>query len=394
MKLTTKNYYRLAVSAFFFIMGLTFSTWACRIPDIKKAMELTEAGLGAVLLFIPIGQLSVLIFLGKLIEKYGSKLFTIISAIFFPFTLILIGLAKTPAMLSGALFFFGMGCNMFNISVNTQGVGVQKIYGRSIMATFHGLWSVAGFLGGLVGSLLASGEVAPLRHFSIILGLCCVLNIIFYRWLMPRDKSRKDYLVQEFQAKPKTKLKFAMPERIIIILGVIVFSNLACEGTMMDWSGVYFEKIIQPSEQYVRLGYIAALSTMALGRFLADKLVMRLGYIRVLLASGALVFMGLMLAVCLPYLIPATLGFMLVGFGVSAVVPICYSIAGRITSVSAGVALTTVSSIGFFGFLVAPPVIGFIAELSNLRWSLAVMAVVGLLAAALAPMLKKEKVKL
>ena len=136
---------------------------------------------------------------------------------------------------------------------------------------------------------------------------------------------------------------------------------------------IYFETVIDPPKELVRLGYIACMCTMATGRFIADRFVIRFGAIPVIRTSGAIISIGLLLSVIFPYLATATVGFMLVGFGISSVVPICYSLAGKSTTMRPGPALAAVSTIGFLGFLMGPPLIGFIAEMSSLRISFAVM---------------------
>lgn len=132
---------------------------------------------------------------------------------------------------------------------------------------------------------------------------------------------------------------------------------MVSEGTMFDWSGVYFESVVQPGPGLVQTGYVAFMSTMALGRFTADRMVMRFGAVRVLRASGILIAAGLLVAVLFPVLWSATLGFLLVGLGTSSIVPLCYSMAGKSKKMIPSVALASVSTIGFLGFLLGPPVI-------------------------------------
>ena len=153
---------------------------------------------------------------------------------------------------------------------------------------------------------------------------------------------------------------------------------------MFDWSGVYFKKVIQADKDWVGAGYTAFMSTMAAGRFGADWLAHRLGPKRVIQLSGLLTATGLSIAVAWPTLPTALLGFLLVGFGTSAVVPLVYSAAGKSTHMSAGMALASVSTIGFLGFLLGPPVIGLVAGSTSLRVSFALIAVMGLCVSAVA----------
>ncbi|KAA6310450.1 Inner membrane protein YbjJ, partial [termite gut metagenome] len=158
-----------------------------------------------------------------------------------------------------------------------------------------------------------------------------------------------------------------------------------------DWSSVYFEEIIMPPKNLIRLGYIAAMFSMAGGRFVADRLIIHFGAVNVLKVCGMTIACGLLMATLFPYLVTATLGFFLVGIGVSAVVPITYSMAGKSKVMLPSVAIAAVSTIGFLGFLLGPPVIGFVGHTLNLRWSLGLIAIVGLFVTILAPQLERTK---
>ena len=147
---------------------------------------------------------------------------------------------------------------------------------------------------------------------------------------------------------------------------------------MFDWSSIYFEKVVKAPVELTRAGYVAFMSTMAGGRFAADWLVTRFGIKRILQMSGITIVSGMTLAVALPDLVFATIGFLMIGIGVSSVVPLAYSLAGKSKTMLPGLALAAVSSIGFLGFLIGPPIIGFIAELLSLRWSFILVALLGL----------------
>jgi len=380
ISLPTQRYYRIGVSIFFFIQGLTFASWTSRIPDIKNRLHLSDAALGGVLFALPAGQLTAMALSGYLVSKYGSKLMVQIAALLFPAILLLLGSVESTWQLVAGLFVFGICGNLSNIAVNTQGVGVERLYGRSIMASFHGLWSLAGFTGGLISFLIA-GSVPPFTHFIIIYAITFLLLLSARNIVLPRDA----YKVSDTNRK-----LFVKPDRYIILLGLIAFACMICEGTMFDWSVIYFEKVLKVSQNLIRLGFVSFMFTMAGGRFIADRYVTKYGVTRILKLSGISIFSGLMLAVIFPNIITATLGFLLVGIGVSSVVPMVYSLAGKSKKMVPGVALAAVSSISFLGFLIGPPIIGFIAQLSNLRWSFALIALLGLGTTLLAEKIKPD----
>lgn len=380
---TVKTKLRLSVSIFYFIQGISFASWASRIPDIKASLMLNDAQLGSILLFIPIGQISVMALSGYCIGRFGSKLMLRIGAVLYPTALLMLGLATSKFSLSLGLFLFGVAANICNISVNTQGVGVEKIYKRSIMATFHGLWSFGGFIGGLIGMLMANFGLKPHQHFIIILILVLAFVAVFQRTLLPHDIN---YSVKR---DDQTGWKKYKPEKLVIIIGCIVLGCMICEGTMYDWTSVYFASVVKPKEEYVRLGYICAMCAMTVGRFTADRLVTRFGIANVIRTSGAVISVGLLIAIIFPYLITASLGFLLVGAGVSSVVPLCYSMVSKSKYMKPSSALTVASTIGMFGFLAGPPMIGFLSHAFGLRLAFVSIALFGIITSVLAGKLKK-----
>jgi MFS family permease len=241
------------------------------------------------------------------------------------------------------------------------------------MASFHGLFSVAAFSGAFLASFFVSGGIAPLMHFSIVFGIVGMIVLVTYRNTLPDEAPGKS-----------TKPVFAWPDSKILILGLIAFCCMVCEGAMADWSGVYFQNVVDAPAKLITIGYIAFTATMAIGRFTGDWLVTRFSIKKMLQMSGAVITTGLLVTVIFPNIVSATTGLLLVGFGVSSVVPIVYGYAGRSTTMSASTALSAVSTIGFLGFLAGPPIIGFIAQAAGLQFSFAVIALLGIVITMLA----------
>jgi MFS family permease len=199
------------------------------------------------------------------------------------------------------------------------------------------------------------------------------------------------YLVNEEEKAPVGSKLFVKPEGKLIKLGIVAFCCMVCEGAMFDWSGIYFQKVVQAEKDWVGAGYTAFMCTMAAGRFVADTIANRWSFQKTLIFSGTLIAIGLTIAVLFPFVLPATLGFLIVGLGVSSVIPLVYSEAGRSANTSAGMALSAVSSIGFLGFLIGPPVIGVVAGIFNLRISFLLIAFIGLTITMLAGMTTRQK---
>jgi MFS family permease len=371
---------RIAVSVMFFLHGLCFASWAARIPSIQENLHLTSSTLGAVLFALPAGFFLSLPFAGWLIGMVGSKRIVVLSAALYSISLFCIGLASTTTALVIALFAFGFFANLLNISINTQAVIVERLYEKKLMATFHGLWSLAGFGGAAIGTMMIGNNIAPYQHYIIISLIILIVTGICSFYLITHD-----------DISDEKRPLFAMPDRSLLNLGIIAFCSMMAEGAMFDWSGIYFSKVVNTNAAVTGLGYTTFMIAMAAMRFTADGLSEKFGLKKLIQASGALTTAGLILAVIQPQLIPALIGFFLIGMGVSSVVPMVYSAAGKSKVLSPGTALTAVSSLGFMGLLVGPPVIGFIAEATSLKVSflaISLMSVAVILFASLLP--KKE----
>ena len=363
------------VAIFFFVSGFGFSTWASRIPTIQQQLHLNEAQLGAVLFALPIGLMATLPVTGVLLSRRDSRRIMMIGAVFFNLMLCGIGFATQTWQLVIALLCFGSSRNLMNISVNAQSIGVQGLYGRSIIARFHAVWSLAGFGGAALGSMMVSLGVSPAWHFLLVGVVLTGLCVYAYPGTLsqqPRRRERRPW--------------FALPDKTLAKYGLISFASMACEGTMFDWSGIYFREAVHASAKAATIGFVVYMTAMTLGRLTGDRLANRFGIRTMLTYSGALIGTGLLLATLLPFPLTAGLGFILTGFGVSCVIPMVFSMAGRSAGMSSGSAIASVSTVGYLGFLIVPPLVGSVAQLAGMRGAYGMMAGFGLLITVLVRM--------
>lgn len=359
---------RVALGAMFFFMGLCFASWAARIPDIQSKFQLSEGQLGTILLCLPIGSMLGLPIAGWSVHKYGSRIVVLLGSFTYAITLPLIGLATTTWMIVPILVVFGLLGNIMNISLNTQALGLEDQMGKSILASFHGLWSMAGFTGAGIGAGLIFLDFSPAAHYSVITGISFVIVFASQKFILNDKRDTGD----------GGGLVLKRPDDLLLRIGMIAFLGMMTEGCMFDWSGVYFKKIVIAEPGMVALGYVCFMGAMAFGRFITDKATNRFGRIPVLQVSGIAIFSGLILSVLVPTVITAAIGFLLVGLGVASIVPISYGIAGRSKLYAPSVALALVSTISFFGFLLGPPLIGFVADLFDLQVSFTLISINGL----------------
>lgn len=373
---------RLAITLFFFISGFGFFSWASRIPDIQRKLQLNEAELGSVLFALPLGLMLTLPVTGVLLTRYSSRSIMFVGALAFNLMLSLIGFAANAWQLAIILFCFGCSRNLLNISMNAQSVGVQALYERSIITTFHGIWSLAGFAGAGLGWLMVSLKIPTSWHFltvGLLLAALCVISV-------------PNSLLQPPSQRTGGK-RFALPDKTLVKYGLLSFASMSCEGTMIDWSGIYFQKAVNAPKEWAGAGFVVYVIMMAAGRFSGDKLVSRLGAVNMIKYSGWLLFSGLLLAAIFPYPITAGIGFMLAGLGVSCVVPLVFSLGGKASALSSGAAIASISTVGYIGFLLVPPMVGFLAEAAGLRWSFAIVSGFGLLITVLVLQIRETPAK-
>ncbi len=358
---------RIAVSIFFFISGFNFAAFAARIPALQKQLQLNDAELGTVLAALPAGLMITMPLAGFVLSSLSSRTVMIISSIVY--TILLCGLALVTKVWEAAviLFLFGAARNFFNISVNTQSIGVQALYQKSIITTFHGIWSIAALTGAALSFLLISIETSMFTHFIIVALVSLTLIALAFSYT----------LIQDIKVSTK-KVVFALPDKPLVKLGFIGFISMVCEGTMSDWSGVYFAKVVQVEDSLVTVGYVAYLAAMVGGRFAGDWLVNKVGVKPFLQISSILIASGFLIAVFMPYLITAAIGFILIGFGVSCIMPLVFSITPTISNLPTGSAVAAISTVSYLGFLTGPPIVGYIAHAVNLKWSFVATAIISI----------------
>ena len=351
---------RLAVLAVFFANGVVIGTWVVRIPAVQQRLGLGEGLLGVALLGAAVGALAAMPLVGALVSRFGSRRIVGVTALLLVFSLVLPALAPNLFLLMPALVLLGAANGGLDVAMNAQAVAVERGYGRPIMSSFHAAWSFGGLGGAALGGLLASRGVGPVPHFSAVASLAAIAFIGAYGALLPSHTDASE------EGAPA----FARPTRALLGLGIISFCVLLGEGAMGDWSAVYLENTLETGPGFAAAGYAAFSLAMAFGRLFGDGLTARIGPARLVRSCGALAAIGLGLALAVGQPLVALFGFACAGAGFSIVFPAALSAAGRAEGMSPGPALAAVSTTAYTGFLVGPPFIGFLAELTNLGYAL------------------------
>lgn len=379
----SKGQIRYAMLSFFLAQGLCFASWASRIPDIKDIFAVSDVFYwGMILFMIPIGKFIAIPLAGYFVSKLGSKIMSQISILGYAFTLFLIGTAFNVYMLGACLLFFGVFWNLCDISMNTQAIGIERLYGKTIIASFHGGWSLAACLGALIGFVMIVLEVSPFYHFGLIMLIIFMVIAISRKYL--QDDIPVEKTIDEVQSETPRK-KFRLPELLLLQLGLVGLFALIVESAMFDWSGVYFEDVLNVPKS-LQIGFLVFMVMVTIGRFITNWAYRLFGKKQVVQIAGILIFVGFFTAALLGSMVDDlvlkvivnSLGFMFVGLGISCIVPTIYSVVGEKSKTPTGIALTILSSISFVGSLVAPPLIGAISKALNMRYAYMLIGILGL----------------
>lgn len=354
---------KLATSIIFFLNGFIIASWVPHIPYVKNKLGLTASELGLALLCVSVGALFAMQFSGWLVSKIGTSLIAKLSAFFS--CLIIVGTILSPSYLGLilTLIFLGIANGSLDIAMNTDGVQVEQGLKKPIMSFLHAMFSVGALTGAAIAVVSAWFGLSPSIHIVVVCGLGIAMTLAYIS-LRP---------AQWIGAKEMEK-KFALPSRATLLVAVMTFVVLSLEGVITDWSGVYLTQGHNVVISESGIGYLIFAITMAAGRLIGDKLVESFGRRLVLLCSGIAALAGMTIVLSGSMLIIVCLGFAIVGIGLSNITPILFSIAGSSTETSPSVAVAAVTTFGYFGFLVSPPIVGFIADWKSIEYAFALYA--------------------
>ncbi len=363
-----------AVVARFLVHGLVVSTWVSRIPAIQIALGLTNAHLGMSLLGTAVGSMLAVPVTGWLVGRFGSKSVTTWSTVGFCLALIGPSLAVNGLTLFFALTIFGAMAGANDVCINAQAVAVEATLATPTMSRFHAMFSIGGMAGAGLGAWLAAHDVTPRRHLFTVSAVLLVVSFLTAPYLLDANEGT--------QRSRGTGLR-RIPT-VLLRLAVIGFCMFLSEGAIADWSAVYLKQILGAAPGLAATAYAAFSVGMAAFRLLGDRLAIRLGAAATVRRGALLAAAALSLALLAPspyWTLPC---FALTGAGFAVIVPIVFGAGGRVPSIPSGAGVATVSGSGYIGFLFGPPLIGFLAQASSLRFALFFVVALSLIAATLA----------
>ncbi|MEY2636073.1 MAG: hypothetical protein RLZZ197_549 [Bacteroidota bacterium] len=363
---------RFSIGILFFICGLNFATWATRIPDFKSFLQLSDAELGTVLMGLPIGSLVSLPIAGWLLTKYASKWISLMAIAMYVIVIPALSLAASAYTLFIGLFFFGMSGDIMNIAMNTQVVSLEAKMNKIIMSSFHAIFSIGLMAGAFLGGYLEKEHYSPFQHFSIIACLNMALVPFIFGNLLT-DKPVKD------ETKPASSIFNLGP--YLIVLSLIAFCGMLCEGAMADWISLYFKEYSPNSTFPITIGFSSFAAAMVIGRFMGDKISLKYGISSILVLNGLLLSVGMLITLLAPSVYFKIGGCFIIGLGISTIVPLVYSQAGNQKEIMPSIAIAGVSTIAYIGFLLGPIIIGYLSDFVGLDKALYLLVILGFVAA-------------
>lgn len=377
---------RWLVMLVFFVQPLAFGSWLPRIPDVQLALGLGPAGLALVLLGLPCGTLLTLPFAGSLVSRIGTRGAMLIGFVYYSLAVALPAFAPTPELLFVALMLVGSSLSFVELALNVEADVVEKATVKPLMTTAHGCWSV----GIMVGSLCGAGLAALNFSASWAIMLVAAVNLALGLWVA-YSLPVTDHAAP-VEAAPKPRSSWSLPSLPLLGICAFIFGITMTEGAMADWSAVFLREVLNESKGTAGLGYSIFAMMVATGRFGGAALKTRFGMVGAARICGILAIIGaaiLMGATSTPM---AMVGFGIIGLGVSVGFPLAVTAAASLGDRPASTNVATLSFVALTGFLVGPPVIGLIAEHSDMRWGLGSLLAVLLLSLCLSGNLRKKTI--
>ncbi len=365
---------RRAVTAVFFLNGLTLASYIIRLPSIKVDEHLSTAQLGLVSTIFGAAALVTMQFVGALVARYGSGRLIRVTMAALPVVLVAVGLSRGFAGLAAAAVALGAVHGTVDVSMNAHAVAVERRLGRPIMNGCHAAWSISAVVASLGGGALITAGVPVLRHFLAIAALVEVGTLVAGRYLLPSSADRRG----GDDPQPSPRARGSRPgwrsgwSRAVIVLGLTGTVLMVGEGAALTWSGVFLHDSRNASLALASLAVTAYTACQTAGRLVGDRLTVRFGPANLFRAGGLVATAGFALAVLSPHPVAAVAAFGVVGLGSSSLLPLTFSAAGHAGGTGPGAAafVARFTTFTYAGILLGPAVIGWVAQAIGLQWTL------------------------
>lgn len=363
---------RGSVFVVFVLNGLIAGSWAPRIPTLAERIGASPGVLGLVLLGAPVGLATAASFAGRWCARFGARVVILVSALTAAGALPLLAIVASPLQLGLNLVLIGASFGVFDVSINVAAVTVVRRVDRPLMPVFH-----AGFsFGALAGSLLAAfaaGQRIPLFPYFVTIFVVALIVVAVVIRSVPREEPSSDTGAHE-------GLDRGMLRRPVLwLLGGVIFVSAIVEGSNYDWSALFAVRERGLSDAAGAVMFSVFCVAMGLVRLVGERIQRRFGAVRILVAGSLLAGTGLLTAAIVPVAGVTYVGYVLAGSGVALVFPVVLDLTGAVSRRADGTGgereIGFVTSIAYTGFLAGPPMIGGIAQLTNLSFAIGFVGV-------------------
>ncbi|HWS37895.1 MAG TPA: MFS transporter [Actinoplanes sp.] len=376
---------RAAVAALFLTNGAVFFNVVPRYPQIREDLGLSNVALGSAIAAMPVGALIAGLLAATLIRRYASARLAAFGVTLTTLCALAIPFAPNGFALAAVMFVFGAVDAVIDVAQNSHGLRVQRLYGRSIVNSLHGVWSIGAVLGGLMGSAAAGLNLSLGLHLAISAVIFSTVALVAYRFLLPGPD--EPAVPAADTTTSKSKSTSATVVRLLAALGLLAACGALVEDAGASWGALFLTDELHTDAATAGLAVVSMQVAMTIGRLTGDRAVDRFGQRAVVRAGGALTALGMAAALAYPTVGTALAGFALAGLGVATLVPAAMHTADELPGLSPGTGLTVVSWLLRAGFLISPPLVGFVADQSSLRAGLSTVVAAGLLTVVLARVL-------
>lgn len=373
---------RRGVAILFFTNGAIFAGLLPRYPEIVAALGLSNTEFGLAVAAFPLGALLAGLTAGMLVRRFRSPRVAVVATVLSAVGILLAGVAPAWIVLAAGLFLAGAMDSITDVAQNSHGLRVQRLYKRSILNSFHAVWSIGAVVGGVLGAAAAQLAVPVGLQLTASAAMFSALAVVAYRFLLPGAEPEEHEQVPgpggraaRGRLRPRTLVTYG----VLAALVLIAASGAIVEDAGSSWSAIYLSGSLESSAFVAGLGFIALQGMQFVGRLFGDRLVDRFGQRAVARTGGLVVFLGMGVALAVPTVPGMVIGFGLAGLGVATLIPAAMHAADELPGLRLGTGLTIVSWLLRIGFLVSPPLVGAIADATSLRFGLLIVPVAGLL---------------
>lgn len=387
---------RVAVAAIFFVNGAVFANVVPRYPELKAHLDLSNAAFGSAVAGYGLGALLLGLAAGVLLGRWGSARTAWVSTFVVSLNVVLLGLAPTWWALAAVLFVAGTFDSIADIAVNAHGLRVERLYRRSILNAFHGLWSVGAVVGGGMGAAAAGLRIPLVWHFGAVAVIFAGAALVLSRFLLPGpdDPARPSGAGRRSGAggpsgagRPAGTVWRRRVLWKIVALGTIAGSAQLIEDVGATWSPLYLRGDLGAGAALAGAAFIALQAAQTVGRLLGDRLVTRYGDRAVARVGATMAALAMATALAVPSVPLTVCAFGVAGLGIGTLIPASLRTVDEIPGLPPGVGLSLVGLGNRVALLGAPPLVGMVADVAGLRVALLVVPVLGALIFALTPML-------